>query len=95
MRRYRVLVTKGVLSRQQGDQEEATYTSAVANVAAAQRNVEAYQANLQHAVALQSYEYVRSPFAGVITQRNVDVGALISAAGASSGAQPGPARAPG
>lgn len=91
VQRYRVLVTKGVLSRQQGDQQEATYTSAVANVAAAQRNVEAYQANLQHSIALQSYEYVRSPFTGVITQRNVDVGALISAAGASSGAQPGPA----
>jgi multidrug efflux pump subunit AcrA (membrane-fusion protein) len=91
VQRYRVLVTKGVLSRQQGDEEEATYESAVANVAAAQRNVEAYQANLQHTIALQSYEYVRSPFTGVITQRNVDVGALISAAGVSSGAQPGPA----
>jgi len=33
---------------------------------------------------------VRAPFTGVITERNVDVGALISAAGASSGAQ-GPA----
>jgi len=84
-------VTKGVLSRQQGDQQEATYASAVANVAAAKRNVEAYQANLQHALALQSYEYVRAPFAGVITQRNVEVGALISAAGATSGAQSGPA----
>lgn len=91
VQRYRVLVTKGVLSRQQGDQEEATYESAVANVAAAQRNVEAFQANLQHAIALQSYEYVRSPFTGVITERNVDVGALISAAGATSGAQQGPA----
>jgi multidrug efflux pump subunit AcrA (membrane-fusion protein) len=91
VQRYRVLVTKGVLSRQQGDQQEATYASAVANVAAAQRNVEAYQANLQHQISLQSYEYVRAPFAGVITQRNVDVGALISAAGASSGAISGPA----
>jgi len=91
VKRYRVLVTKGVLSRQQGDQQEATYASAVANVAAAKRNVEAYQANLQHSLALQSYEYVRAPFAGVITQRNVEVGALISAAGATSGAQSGPA----
>jgi len=91
VQRYRVLVVKGVLSRQQGDQQEATYQSAVANVAAAERNVEAFQANLQHAIALQSYEQVRSPFTGVITQRNVDVGALISAAGASSGAQLTPA----
>jgi multidrug efflux pump subunit AcrA (membrane-fusion protein) len=91
VQRYRVLVTKGVLSRQQGDQQEATYTSAVANVAAAKRNVEAYQANLQHVLSLQSYEYVRAPFAGVVTQRNVEVGALISAAGAASGAIGGPA----
>ncbi len=91
VQRYRVLVAKGVLSRQQGDQQEATYTSAVANVAAAKRNVEAYQANLQHVLSLQSYEYVRAPFAGVVTQRNVEVGALISAAGAASGAIGGPA----
>ena len=90
VQRYRVLVTKGVLSRQQGDQQEATYASSLANVAAAQRNVEAFQANLQHVLALQSYEYVRAPFAGVITQRNVDIGALVSAAGATSGAS-GPA----
>jgi multidrug efflux pump subunit AcrA (membrane-fusion protein) len=91
VQRYRVLVVKGVFSRQQGDQQEATYASEVANVAADERNVEAYKANLQHAIALQSYEYVRAPFAGVITQRNVDLGALISAAGAASGAQTSPA----
>jgi multidrug efflux pump subunit AcrA (membrane-fusion protein) len=61
----------------------------VANVQAAQRNVEAYNANLQHQVALQSYEQVRAPFAGVITERDVDVGALISAAGATSGSGAG------
>ena len=88
--RYRVLVQKGVFSRQEGDQQEANYASQLANVAAAQRNVEAFRANLDRVIALQSYEYVRAPFDGVITQRNVDVGALISAAGASSGEQ-GPA----
>ena len=36
VQRYRVLVTKGVFSRQQGDQQEATYASELANVAAAQ-----------------------------------------------------------
>jgi multidrug efflux pump subunit AcrA (membrane-fusion protein) len=85
VQRYRVLVQKGVFSRQDGDQQEANYASQVANVAAAQRNVEAFKANLDRNIALQSYEYVRSPFAGVVTQRNVDVGALISAAGATSG----------
>jgi multidrug efflux pump subunit AcrA (membrane-fusion protein) len=89
--RYRVLVRKGVFSRQEGDQQEANYASAVANVAAAQRNVDAYKANLQHQIALQSYEQVRAPFTGVITERDVDEGALISAGGMSSGAQSSPA----
>jgi multidrug efflux pump subunit AcrA (membrane-fusion protein) len=91
VQRYRVLVGKGVFSRQDGDTQEANYSSQVANVAAAQRNVEAFQANLQRVVALQSYERVTAPFAGVITQRNVDVGALISANGSASSASSGPA----
>ena len=85
VQRYRVLVAKGVFSRQDGDTQEANYSSQVANVQAAQRNVDAYTANLQHELALQSYEQVRAPFAGVITERDVDVGALISAAGATTG----------
>jgi multidrug efflux pump subunit AcrA (membrane-fusion protein) len=91
VQRYRVLVAKGVFSRQDGDTQEANYASQVANVAAAQRNVDAYKANLQHQIALQSYEQVRAPFAGIITERDVDEGALISASGAGSGQ---PASAP-
>jgi multidrug efflux pump subunit AcrA (membrane-fusion protein) len=91
VKRYRVLVAKGVFSRQDGDTQEANYASAVANTQAAQRNVDAYEANLEHQLALQSYEQVRAPFAGVITERDVDVGALISAAGATSGMQMSPA----
>jgi multidrug efflux pump subunit AcrA (membrane-fusion protein) len=89
VQRYRVLVQKGVFSRQDGDTQEANYGSQVANVAAAQRNVDAYKANLEHQIALQSYEQVRAPFAGVITERDVDVGALVSAAGGTSGAPAG------
>jgi multidrug efflux pump subunit AcrA (membrane-fusion protein) len=91
VQRYRVLVAKGVFSRQDGDTQEANYASQIANVQAAQRNVDAYRANLDRMVALQSYEFVRAPFAGVITQRNVDVGALIAASGVTSGAESAPA----
>jgi multidrug efflux pump subunit AcrA (membrane-fusion protein) len=86
VQRYRVLVAKGVFSRQDGDQQETNYQAQVANVAAAQRNVDAFQANLRRTVALQSYERVTAPFDGVITARNVDVGALVSASGAANGA---------
>ncbi len=89
--RYRVLVAKGVFSRQDGDQQETNYGSQLALVSAAQRNVDAFQANLRRVQALQSYEYVRAPLDGIVTQRNVDVGALISASGTSSGEDSGPA----
>jgi multidrug efflux pump subunit AcrA (membrane-fusion protein) len=93
--RYSALVAKGVFSRQDGDQAAANYQQQVANVAAAARNVEAYQANLQHEIALQSYERITAPFDGVVTARNVDQGDLIQAAGSAGGAMPGPTSATG
>jgi multidrug efflux pump subunit AcrA (membrane-fusion protein) len=86
--RYRALVARGVFSRQDGDQREADYQAQVANVAAAERNVEAFRANLNRTIALQSYERVTAPFDGIITQRNVENGDLIQASGASGGTAP-------
>jgi multidrug efflux pump subunit AcrA (membrane-fusion protein) len=86
--RWRVLVAKGVFSQQDGDQKETDYRAQQQNVAAAARNVEAFRDNLAHAIALQSYERVTAPFDGVITARNVDVGALISATGTGLGGGP-------
>ena len=94
--RWRVLVAKGVFSRQDGDQREADYQAQLANVAAAERNVEAFRANLNRVISLQSYERVTSPFDGVITSRNVDVGALISTQGSAGGmGSPRPRHRPG
>ena len=91
--RYKVLVAKGVFSRQDGDTQEANYRSAEANVHAAQNAVQANQDNLQRLIVLQQYEKVTAPFTGVITARNIDVGALISAQGTGLGSggsnQPG------
>ncbi len=84
--RWRVLVIKGVFSRQDGDQREANYNAQVAVVASEERNVESYRANLRRVVALQSYERITAPFDGVITQRNADVGALVGSSGAASAA---------
>ncbi len=89
--RYRVLVAKGVFSRQDGDIQETNYAAGLANVAAAQRQVDAFRDNLQRNVALQGYEQVRAPFTGIVTQRNVDVGALIGAGGSTGGPIGGPA----
>ena len=88
--RYRVLVSRGVFSRQEGDQQETNYQAQRANVASADRNVEAFRANLRRAIALQSFERVTAPFDGVVTQRNVDVGAFISTAGSAGLSSPTP-----
>ncbi len=83
--RYKVLVAKGVLSRQDGDTQEANYEVAQANVKAAENSVVANKAAVDRLLRLQSYEKVVAPFDGIVTARNVDVGTLISATGAGQG----------
>ncbi len=83
--RWKVLVAKGVFSRQEGDQQEANYRVAEANVLAAQNTIQGNRENLNRLLVLQQYEHVTSPFSGVITARNVDVGALINSGGSGMG----------
>ena len=84
--RYKVLVERGVLSKQDGDTQRANYNVTRANVHAAQDTVSANKANLQRLLRLQGYERIAAPFAGVVTARNIDVGSLISASGGGLGA---------
>ncbi len=84
--RWANLATKGVVSRQENDQYQAQYQAQAANlralekaIAAQRSNVSASEANLSRLRDMQSYRTVRAPFDGVITQRNVDVGALVNA----------------
>jgi multidrug efflux pump subunit AcrA (membrane-fusion protein) len=58
--------------------------AAQASVTAAQATVAANEASLSRLVVLQDYENVTSPFAGIVTARNIDPGAYISAGGAPS-----------
>ncbi len=86
--RWKVLVAKGVFSRQEGDQQEANYRVAVSNVNAAKSAIQANRENLDRLVVLQQYEQVTAPFNGVVTARNVDVGTLINSGGSGLGAAP-------
>lgn len=93
--RYKALVDHGAISRQDGDQQLATFRSAsaavdsvAARIGSAQGNIVAVRANLDRLVSMQDFEKVRAPFGGVITARNFDVGALISATGSSLGQVP-------
>jgi multidrug efflux pump subunit AcrA (membrane-fusion protein) len=90
--RYKILTTKGAVSRQDGDNQATAAKTADANVVAQQKTVRAMeefvrasQATSDRLLALQGYEQIAAPFDGIITARNVDVGALISATGSSLG----------
>src|SRR5207245_1367124 len=84
--RWKVLVARGVFSRQEGDQQEANYRVSEANVAAGENLVASNRENLNRLKALQQYERVTAPFSGVITARNIDVGTLINPNGSGLGA---------
>lgn len=65
---------------------EAQVASAQAELAAAKQQLEVAQANQKQYSALSGYTRIAAPFAGVITNRYADTGALV-AAGTSSSTQ--------
>ncbi|WP_115477085.1 efflux RND transporter periplasmic adaptor subunit [Dyella psychrodurans] len=75
--RYNKLVTQGLIATQTADQFEAQYKADIATV-------EADGANVAHLQNLEDFKYINAPFDGVITQRNLDVGALVDAGSTGS-----------
>jgi RND family efflux transporter MFP subunit len=59
-----------------------------ASVEAARANVAASEANVQRLMALQSFQKLEAPFAGIITARGIDRGALITSGSGSSASPP-------
>jgi RND family efflux transporter MFP subunit len=79
MGRYRAADAEGAVAKLAVDQSVATNSTAQAAVAAAEAYVKSNQANVERLQALTSFERVLAPFNGAVLQRNVDVGALITA----------------
>jgi RND family efflux transporter MFP subunit len=86
LERWRKMKDRDLVAQQDFDDRQvlvksgqADVDAARANVAAAEANVTANKANVERLMNLQSFQKVRAPFSGVITVRNVDNGALISA----------------
>jgi RND family efflux transporter MFP subunit len=75
--RWQQLRQRDAVSQQELDERQSTYTQDVSNLAAADANVRRLQ-------QLESFKRILAPFAGVVTQRNVDVGDLIDAGGGTS-----------
>jgi RND family efflux transporter MFP subunit len=83
--RQQKLFDKDVISRQDNDTAQMQYAAQQANVQALEKAVNAsrgsasaLEANLARLNDLKNYLTVRAPFAGVITVRNIDVGALVN-----------------
>ena len=70
---------KGVVSDQERDEKKADYDSAVARLNAARAQVALNQADVDHYRALTQFKRVVAPFDGIITERHVEVGNLVSA----------------
>lgn len=84
--RWKNLAAKGVVSKQENDQYQAQYQAQIANldaldkaVGVARGNLAASEANLARLDELEGFRQVKAPFDGVVTLRNVDVGALVNA----------------
>lgn len=70
--RWDNLRTTDAVSQQEAEEKKAAVTQQTASLAAA-------DANIRRLEELAMYRKVLAPFAGVITKRNVDVGALVTA----------------
>jgi RND family efflux transporter MFP subunit len=79
MGRYRAAHAEGAVAVEAFDQSVSAYRTGQAAVAAAEANVASNQANVQRLQELTSFQRVVAPFSGIVIQRNVDVGALITA----------------
>jgi membrane fusion protein (multidrug efflux system) len=69
------LLKTNAVSREVAEQDVAAMKAQAATLAS-------MQANVQRLSKMQSYEQVVAPFAGVVTARNIDVGALIDSGSA-------------
>jgi RND family efflux transporter MFP subunit len=77
--RYVGLLKTDSVSKQDTDNAQANY-------AAQKATVQSGEANVKRLEELQSFEKIYAPFAGVITARNTDIGALIDS-GSSGGSR--------
>ncbi|PRC91118.1 efflux RND transporter periplasmic adaptor subunit [Solimicrobium silvestre] len=76
--RWEELRKKDAVTQQELNERRSAYTQAVANV-------EAADANVQRLQKLEGFKKVLAPFSGVITRRNVEVGDLIDAGNGGAG----------
>jgi membrane fusion protein, multidrug efflux system len=75
---------KGVVSDQEREDKKARYAAASAQLNAARARVTLDQANIDRLAFLTSFKQVTAPYDGVITERRVDIGDLVTAGSTSN-----------
>jgi len=75
---------EGVVSDQERDAKLADYNAAVARLKAAQAQVSLQQARVAQFEALARFKQVVAPFDGVISERRIDIGNLVTAGSTSA-----------
>jgi RND family efflux transporter MFP subunit len=70
---------KGVVAPQETDEKKAAHDSSVAQLKATQAKVSAADAEVNRMKALEDYKQVTSPIDGIITERRIDIGNLVTA----------------
>ena len=70
---------KGVVSEQEREEKHSGYDSAVARLKSAEADVALDQAHVNQYTALSQFKQVTAPFDGVITEREIDIGNLVTA----------------
>jgi RND family efflux transporter MFP subunit len=74
----------GVVSAQDRDEKQAGFGTANAQLQQSYAEVALDQARVDQYAALSAYKQVRAPFDGTITQRNIDIGNLVTAGSTSA-----------
>ena len=75
--RFETLANQQLVSKAQVEQTQAQAATDEASVASATSSVAAAEANVRRLVELQAFARVVAPFAGTVTTRSVDRGALV------------------
>lgn len=86
LKRFDDLAKSGAIVAQDLDEKRSAVSLAESVLATAEANVLLAHADLNRLNTLQGFRFVDSPFAGVVTARGYDVGALVGPSGATSGA---------
>ena len=75
---------KGVVSEQEREDKKASFASAVAKQHAAEARVNLDKSNVDRLTYMAQFKQVSAPYDGVITERRIDIGDLVTAGSTSS-----------